>query len=44
MFSPSPLLRVVLFMLLLCFFPGCSQSPHSPEERYFLISTNIQIP
>ncbi|HEU0005707.1 MAG TPA: substrate-binding domain-containing protein, partial [Terriglobia bacterium] len=31
-------------MLLLCFFPGCSQSPHSPEERYFLISTNIQIP
>ena len=40
----SRLLRGVLFILLSCSFPGCSQSPHSPEERYFLISTNIQIP
>ena len=44
MFLPSRLLRVVLVILVLCFCPGCSQSPHSPEERYFLISTNIQLP
>lgn len=43
MFLRFRLLRVV-FILMLCFFPACSQSPHSPEERYFLISTNIQLP
>src|SRR5262245_9987282 len=44
MFLASRLLRGVLFIGLLCSFSACSQSPHSPEERYFLISTNIQIP
>lgn len=44
MFLTSRILRAVPFILLLTIFPGCSQSPHSPEERYFLISTNIQLP
>ena len=42
--SRSRLLQTVVLPLLLCWLSGCSQSSHAPEERYFLISTNIQIP
>lgn len=44
MFRSLRLLRRALMILLFCFYTGCSQSTHSPDERYFLISTNIQLP
>jgi ribose transport system substrate-binding protein len=40
----DPVLRLSMFMIFSLGLLSCSQSRHAPEERYFLISTNIQLP
>ncbi len=44
MSQSARLRRSVFFLILLSVISSCSQSPHSPDERYFLISTNVQLP
>lgn len=44
MLLSSRLRRTSIFLALCFLFSSCSQSPHNPDERYFLISANIQLP
>ena len=39
----KPLLSLLPFAFLLS-LPGCGGSQHSPDEKYFLIATNIKVP
>jgi ribose transport system substrate-binding protein len=44
MLHVNRILRITTLMLLSGGLQSCSESRHAPEEKYFLIATNIQLP